>query len=249
MKGLALTLMLLSIAKLLSGCGALKAAPAPDSGFLGELGQYASANQDFPFHRVWAAPELSSALGGNVHISVAAVDVSRLQASTEYKRNSPNGERALKEEAEARALAEFTRRKFTEHLAPYSAVQTVAYRPSRRELTLELSLVELKPTDVARTVVGTTLGAFVPGGGLVSVGAQGTVAIEGKLSDPHTGKVVFAFADRESGKLAPINLNDYRPYSHARAVVDEWSRQWSEIVSSRGTRAVADSLPITLLPA
>ena len=45
------------LATMLTGCGAingvLKAAPAADSGFLGTVSDYAKAEPDSPFHRVW----------------------------------------------------------------------------------------------------------------------------------------------------------------------------------------------------
>ncbi len=234
--------ILVLVTMILSGCSVIKASPAVDSGFLGKAGELASANSIFPFNRVWGVENLQEELRNpNVlEIAVAPVDLSHLSARKEETKVDHNN---------VGEIAEYARETFEHELKQVetSALPAPA-QTDKRQLTLELSLVELKPTDVARSVFGTVLGSVVPGGSLFSLGVQGTVAIEGKLVDPETKEIVFAFADRESGKVAPINLNDFRLYSHARVAIKEWAEQYSQILKGRATKPVRDSLPLTLLP-
>jgi hypothetical protein len=83
---------------------------------------------------------------------------------------------------------------------------------------------------------------------VLALNAQGAVAIEGVLRDADTGELLFAFADRESGKLAPVNLNDFTRYSHARDIINDWARQLNRIIAGRGAVRVVDTSPVTLLP-
>jgi len=231
----------------LSACSVLKAGPAPDSGFLGASGELAVADERLPFHRVWRSEETGAELESAHTIYIAPVSLSHLVEKDSSKINLTSSTTDVTEDAVK--IAEYVQTVFREELEKGTGRQIeVVDRPNPDALVLELALTELTPTDVARNVVGAALGAFVPGGGVVSLGSQGTIAIEGWLISGATGKVIFVFADRESGKLAPVSLNDFSLYSHARDAIDDWAEQWSQIIETGGRERVRDSSPITLLP-
>lgn len=114
--------------------------------------------------------------------------------------------------------------------------------------TLELAIVEVRPTDVARNVMGVALGAIVPGGGLVSARSSGSIAIEGIVRENQSHVPLLIFADRERGRTAPFSFNDFTLYSHARAAIDDWAEQIAEVLTAPSGTRIADSSAVTLLP-
>ncbi len=235
---------------LLSGCAQmlspLKAGPAPDSGFLPAADHMPDDTKRFPFHRSWVtdSPIVRSRWNS---IYIAPVDVSRATNHSLWKGKSP--ERVESYRNEVLQVGEFMRTTFSKNLggqngAPFRLVDA----PASDSLILEVAIVELTPTDVARSAVSTALSTFVPFGGLVGFRSLGAIAIEGILRDGETGEIVFMFADRERGKMAPISLNDFTYFSHARDIITDWASQLAVICSDPTVAYVRDSLPLTLLP-
>ncbi len=224
----------------------LKAAPAPQTAFL-NVSVNARFEEDlskYPFHRVWFANQSNQVYDGK-RIYVAPVDTSHVRYDVDWHLGRTAG-RIASEQALA-SIAEYTRETFQTRFAEENYEVTTDEQRAD-SLILELALVELGPTDVFRNVVGTAAGAFIPGGGLISAKSNGSIAIEGALRDGKSGEVLFMFTDRERGKMAPFNFNDYTRFSHARAIVEEWAEQLVELCDKGPNGVVPDSLPITLLP-
>ena len=114
-------------------------------------------------------------------------------------------------------------------------------RPGSRTVILEMALVELVPTKVwLNTVtVGLTTGTPVN---------RGTVAIEGRIRDGASGKVIATFADREVSKASIVNRADLTWYFHAHRIIDEWAAQLVALVNARESEIVKRSSPFTLKP-
>ena len=115
-------------------------------------------------------------------------------------------------------------------------------------LVIEYALVELVPTKAIVNAAGTALSFFVPGGGLTSAVAKGSIAFEAKIYDGATGDLLLVFADRESDKTSLVSIADYRYYAHAREAIDDWSEQFAELAHTPKNHQVSDSLPFTLRP-
>lgn len=79
-------------------------------------------------------------------------------------------------------------------------------------------------------------------------GAKCTVAFEAKIIDNTTGQIVAMVADREQGKVAPINLKALTWYEEARTIIDEWSEQFVQIANKRPGEVVKDTSAFTLKP-
>jgi hypothetical protein len=120
--------------------------------------------------------------------------------------------------------------------------------PGPETFVLELALVQIKPTKPAVNIIGDTLGVFVPGGGLVKTVGSGSIAIEAVLRDGLTNEELVLFADREADKMAPISLNDYTWYGHAKEIIDDWADQYVELASTPLSHKVEAGLPFTLAP-
>jgi len=96
--------------------------------------------------------------------------------------------------------------------------------PEPGSLTLELALTELVPSN---PVLDAAAIAAPYGSGVVvrvaakESGAKATVAFEARLVDTDTGTVLFMAADREQGKVAPVNLSPHLYGSDL--IIEEWA--------------------------
>lgn len=222
----------------------LKAGPIANTRFadgaLAEAGTDAAAarEREYPFHRVWRVDSEVLQPDRGEAVYVAPVDASILLSSSE-KRGSVRAE-------DVEELAKYLRARVENELRRQS-FRVVPERPALGRV-VELALVEVSSTDVARNVLGTALSAVVPGGGIVSVRSSGSTAIEGVVRDASTGKPLFIFADRERGKTAPFSFNDFTHYSHARDAMDDWAEQIVKACELPAGKSLADSSAITLLP-
>ena len=87
--------------------------------------------------------------------------------------------------------------------------------------------------------------------GLVGLGAsldQGSIAIEGRVRDAQSNKVVGAFRDREQGKSSIMSIRDVTWYGHAEAIIKDWSTQFVQVFNSHADEYVKDSPGFTLNP-
>jgi len=238
----------LSLVLFLNGCAKVASpfgtTPAPASGFISAAYVLEPAVGAYPFHRVWESGRKFRAPTPKPLLYVADVDTKHLSSRSNAAQSNNSKRSNLNQDAQK--LADYARRSFVNSIKQSGAFQIVDDPAIPGVWTLELALVELTPTDIARNVIGTALSTFVPVAGAVSLGSQGSAGIEGVLSD--SSGPVFMFADRERGKLAPFSFNDYTRFSHARDIVDDWAEQFAKLVSTpEGTR-VAEKLPFTLLP-
>ena len=236
----------LSLVLLMTSCSALnrelKASPIENSAFaaraLSEAGAAATPSSTYPFHRVWRNDEEISEVMHADAVYVAPVDTTAL-----FDRER-NPEPIGREDAER--LASYLRRHVEDELREHS-FRVVSERPQIGRV-IELALVEVSSTDIVRNVLGTAVGAFIPGGGLIAAGSSGSTAIEGVVRDSASDRPLFVFADRERGKIAPFSFNDFTRYSHARDAMNDWSKQIVKACSLPRGAQLAGSSRFTLLP-
>ncbi len=116
-------------------------------------------------------------------------------------------------------------------------------KPGPNTMVLELNLVKVVP---GKPVLGAlkNLSNLTPIGFLIApikmgVGAstdspmQASVAIEGKIYDSESKKMLFMFADREKQTTAFFNLNDFTAYGNPKEIADEWAKQFVECLDKR----------------
>ena len=67
---------------------------------------------------------------------------------------------------------------------------------------------------------------------------KGSIAIEGKVTQPPGVKVIYQFADNEESKSAfLLPVTEFTPYGQAREAVRSWARQFEKITrTAPGTR-------------
>lgn len=232
---------LLFVSFLLTGCSYMKAGPAADSGFL-RSPELMKKDDRIPFHAVWEKAHID----GDYYDSlfVAPVNTRYLSTISDWSHIQVLSRDEILEEANE--LASYFRQQLKDHLRNKKAV--VVERPRAGTVTLEIAIVELVPTDVVRNATSKVVGIFVPGSGLVSTGAGGSIAIEGRYVDFETGEILARFKDREKAKIAPVDLAGLTAFRHARSSIDDWVEQTTEIILSPKGTAVSDSSPFTFSP-
>jgi hypothetical protein len=77
---------------------------------------------------------------------------------------------------------------------------------------------------------------------------HGAAAMEARVRDGATHKIIAAFADRQYGDTAIISADDYSWWAHAHEVMDDWAMDM--VVSANASREerVSHSLPFDATP-
>ena len=105
----------------------------------------------------------------------------------------------------------------------------LATHPDREALVLELAITELTATSPTGNVLKTAAGMVVgPVSMVASPWVKGTLAVEGRLTDPVTGRVVYAFADRESNPMTIFSVRNFHPTAFAKVIAKQWAWQFEE---------------------
>jgi uncharacterized protein YceK len=228
----------------LSGCQSMKAEPSKGAGFVPV--EEMSKREDLPFQKVW----VQAGVDWNQYKTIYIKDV-----NTKYLLDANWWQKSIRSDdmaRDARNIAQYMQDKFKEAFRndPRNRFQVVA-SPQPGSLTLELALTELVPSHP----VLEAMSIAAPYGSGVAVqaaakesGAKATVAFEAKINDTKTRKVLAMIADREQGKVAPVNLRALTWYGEANVIIDEWADQFVQIANKRPGETVKDSSPFTLKP-
>ena len=209
----------------------------------------ASARAEF-LDEVWLAPKFKKRAVSDYYTSVvvAPVNTAHLQRSASWwKQQSGKTQASVRRDVERIAIS--MRKDFRDSLDshPHERLELVD-KAGPKTLVVELALVELTPSKVYWNTAATAAGFVAPGASLLMAAGRGTIAMEGKIKDGKTGKVIGTFKDKESDKFAPINLRNYAWYGGADRTINEWAKQFAELLNSPAGTVIKDSSPVTLMP-
>jgi hypothetical protein len=148
-------------------------------------------------------------------------------------------------------LLVYTREKFirafkSDKKARYSVVDA----PSKDAMTLRLSLFEWEPNTYTGLLLreAVDLVTLPMVGSVLCKPARGTIAIEGILIEPKTGKPLFEFADKEEAKsLLFFFPQELFPSGQAKYAIREWARQFEKLMSTPDDVKVKDSMPFQII--
>jgi hypothetical protein len=228
----------------LVGCQSMKAKPSEGVGYVPM--QEMSKREDLPFNKVWVKAGVAWKNYKSIYIK---------EVSTKYLMDANWWQKSVRRddmEKDARKIAQYMHDQFVEAFRqdPQNRFMVVT-SPEPGSLTLALALTELVPSHP----VLEALSIAAPYGSGVAVqatakesGAKATVAFEAKIEDTSTGGVLAMAADREQGKIAPVNLRALTWYGEANVIIDEWADQFVQIANRRPGEIVKDSSPFTLKP-
>jgi hypothetical protein len=228
----------------LTGCESMKAKPSQEAGFVPM--EEMSVRADLPFNKVWVKAGVD--WNGFKTIYIKEVNTKYLLEANWWQQSFRSDDM----QNDVRNVAQYMRDKFIEAFRndPQNRFAVVT-SPGPGSLTLELALTEL----VSSNPVLEAMSIAAPYGSGIAVqaaakesGAKATVAFEAGIKDSATGTALAMAADREQGKVAPINLRALTWYGEANVIIDEWAAQFVQIANKRPGETVKDSSPFTLKP-
>ena len=247
--------IVLSLVLFLSACSLLKARPAEHAGFLPKPELVVEMRERAPFNFYWVfdAKQYAELRKDYGQVYIAPIDTSVVKEIYLASSGSDKTKQARIQEAEE--LASYFRAKLKLSLkAILTKTETqipvrIVDKPGPKTLSLKLALVQVVPTNPGVNLVGTAAGFFVPGGGLVKLAGEGSVAMEGFTAENEEQKdVLEQFKDRESHKASAFTVKDYQRYAHIRVAIDDWADQLATLLTTPSEVQVEDSLPLSLNP-
>ena len=228
----------------LSGCASMKAKPSEGTGFvpMEELKNRA----DYPFNKAWVKEGVDWDKYKTIYIK--DVNTKYLMEANWWQQNF----RREDMEQDTKNIARFMQEKFRESFKndPKKLYQ-VLNAPEPGSLILEMAITELVPSNPV--LEAASIAAPYGSGIAVQVaakesGAKATVAFEARLVDTDTGDVLVMVADREQGKVAPINLRALTWYGEANLIIEEWADQMVQVANKHDGEVVKAASSFTLKP-
>lgn len=244
----------LALLAILSSCSfgnrMLKARPTAPSPFFEQPRLAQDASRHLPFQKVWTTPDPNILAKGKAKkkLFIAPVTLHFLRpvdkklATLEISKGGVHRQ----ESDVARRLQEEFIRAFRQSPCP---IYKLASKPASDTLILQLALIELNPTSPKGNAVMTMMKLAVsPVASLGGFFTKGTMAIEGKVIEPHSGRAFFQFADKEADRLTFLSTRDFQPYGHAVYTMREWAVQFEQMTRNPPGQIMKDSSFMTLMP-
>ena len=151
--------------------------------------------------------------------------------------------------SDTQSLANRMRKQFQQSITNYPGDNIpLASGPGQGVLVVELALVELVPSNAYWNAGATAAGFVIPGAGLLSAAGAGSIAIEGRLRDGGTSKMIATFKDRRKDKVAPVNIGSYTWYHGAEGNITDWAAEFAELINTPPSHVVKRPSPVTLMP-
>lgn len=229
--------------------GACKAKPAKEpSGYLSE-NTGLQKQEEFPFHAVWFAPNWNEA--SKRSIVIAPVNTQFVKQTSWWTKATLKGDEEQMA-SDLANLATYTQDEFVKKFRDDKNKRFTVLDTARNDsLVMELALVDVIPNKATLGALGLAA-TFVAAPFGVAIGAKetakGSVAIEGRVRDASSGKIVAQWQDREGGKFGPINLRRATWYGEAHKIIQEWADQWVKIANAEPGEKVKDTRTFTLMP-
>ncbi len=225
--GLAVVFLAVSM---FSGCKADSAEPA---GFI-KNNEIMTKDDNLPFQRAWY--DKTAYWNHYNKVKIAPIDMSYLSEATWWDSLSMAWDR----ENDTRLIAEYMQAQMKSAFEKKEDNRfTVANSVGPRTVVLEMALVELSPTKAFVNAAGLLVGVTLD---------HGMVAIEARIRDASSGKVIATFADREQGKTTVVNVDNYSWFGHSEKVIDDWAGQTVAVLNSDFNRLIEDSETMSLDP-
>lgn len=148
-------------------------------------------------------------------------------------------------------LLSYTHEKFERAFkADKKARYTIVDEPAKDAMTLRLSIIEWEPNTYTGLLLreAVDLVTLPMVGSVLGKPARGTIAIEGILTEPKTGKSLFEFADKEEAKtLFFFFPQELFPSGQAKYAIREWARQFEKLMSTPPEKKIRDSMPFQII--
>jgi hypothetical protein len=237
-----------------------KAIEAPSAGFI-KHPEMMYKDPSLPFHKVWFYRYFN--LMNYSRIIINPVKLGYLLNQSKVKNLNARNYIGLKGKDD-KYVANYFRNTFINAFdsMPSNRFKVVKNR-GYGTLILDIAIVEIVPTKVSMKSAGAAL-MFMPFGsilvtaislpikavisGTLESGFKSYIAFEAVLKDAMTGKVLAAYADRESEKAAMFSFKDYTYFAHIRGIIDEWAKHTVRMLNRKGNEKLESSSTFALNP-
>ena len=229
--------------------------PAPDAGFLEAPARLREDPYRAPFARIWTSRTHDWRKRSKIY--VAPVDTSHVVAENLWEKlnilNIRQGQVQLDIADIAAELRASLVTAFREDPQHHFEVVERPEQVDRDTATLEVALVELVPNKILLGWIGLAswgapLEIGIPVGVTTAFIAHGSIAMEARVREGGTGRVVAMFADRETGRLRLIDLRSLTWYGNAHEAVGDWARAFVELANSPLRQRAQPSPLFSLVP-
>ncbi|OGV51599.1 MAG: hypothetical protein A2017_08360 [Lentisphaerae bacterium GWF2_44_16] len=245
-------------ALILAGGCSNPAKPVPDSGFL-EHPQMMKHCDLLPIHEVWKDPSFKNA--NYDKIMIMPVYTKKQLPKSWLERNNMRTWLDV-EDQDTADFAKYTEDAFKTALKENKNNRfKLVDKPGPGVLVLELALVKIVP---GKPAIGTlkNLSNLTPIGFILvpikmtkqantESPMESSVAIEGRIRDGATGKVIAMFKDRKKQETAFFNLDDFRAYGNLKDIMEEWARQFVMVLNKapldKGVKYENDNIPVKVI--
>jgi hypothetical protein len=239
-KSIRVEALLCLTALLFAGAAGCQTEPEQPSGFIPNPEKMQKYDL-LPFQKAWKSKDfVSSKYNAIMVLPVFTQD----QVDKSWMEESNVRTWMDKESQDVKDFAEYTAAAFRNAVKQSKNYQ-LTDKPGPQTLILELALVKIVPE---KPVLGAAKNLATPiasSFNLIALAVapvraaaesasdsplQASVAIEGRIRDSVSKKIVATFADREKQVAAIVNLQDFTAYGNLRQIVDMWANEFLQIL-------------------
>lgn len=220
--------------------GGCRATPPPESKF-NEGAPAMHKQSGDPFERSW----FQAGLDGKKYdeILVRPVNMNYVMAQNWWEGASAENSERLKKDF--KTIADYTRGQViqaaqTDPAHRFKVVETAG----PRTMVVELAITQLVPSKVGLQLAGIATPwaeVLMVGGGVLTSSqdtGKGVIAIEGRVRDGGTKKVIFMFADREAGVASAVDMTAYSWWGPEKYYIDTWANDLVQVLHNPATADV-----------
>ena len=211
--------------------------PAKPTGFL-EAAPKMEKDESTSYQRSWMAPGAQLSKYQKIHVAPVALHKAKLKNMILNSRNLTG-----RQKTDLKMNSDVLRSEFQDAFSKSQRGWELLDKPSKKAgaIALELNLVEVA---TARPVIEAA-GNVYTGVGLLN---RPSIAIEGRIVDLKSGKVLAKFADREKPPISALSISKLQYYKCHKNLMRDWAEQtvkWIERTNPK--EKVWDILPATLI--
>lgn len=211
--------------------------PAKPTGFLKEPPKM-TKDESTSYQRSWTNSSAGLSKYRKVYLAPVALHGARLRNMAWNSRNLTG-----RKEADLKMMSQSLRCEFATAFSESPNGWRVLNQPSKEAgaIGIELNVVEV----VASRPVVELIGKLIPGGGILN---RPSMAIEGRVIEMKSGKVLAKFADREKPSISLLSISKLQYYKAHRNLMRDWAGQtvkWIERTNPK--EKVWEVLPFTLI--
>lgn len=236
-----------------TGCSTLRAKPTEMAVFIPKPELLSEQRNRAPFNGYWTIDGKQYYQTRELSRSVYIAPIDTSNAEMVYKAAQGADQVKIDRIQETQELARYFAEKIKLGILAPRADGELELKPvdspDQDSIVLHLALTQVIPTNPGVNLVGTAAGFLVPGGGLIKIAGEGSIAMEGFVDAPASPDSLYEeYKDREGQRISPFSLKDYQRYAYLRENIDDWAAQIVELLRTMPEHTVADSDLIELSP-